>query len=131
MTRLNKVTYNAQVGTADIQTGMIWDDVYAALAPYGMNVVGGRVTGVGVAGFMLGGGMFRRGFLCNPLKLIDLQRVLLVDQPIRFGSGHCHCIRASFTEQHSCRSQKRQPSRLVLRFKGAWVLDTLFSPLDR
>lgn len=56
MTRLNKVTYNAQDGTADIQTGIIWDDVYAALAPYGMNVVGGRVTGVGVAGFMLGGG---------------------------------------------------------------------------
>ncbi len=58
MTRFNKVTYNAQAGTADIQTGLIWDDVYAALAPYEVNVVGGRVTGVGVAGFMLGGGKF-------------------------------------------------------------------------
>ena len=35
---------------------MIWDDVYTALEPYNVNVVGGRVTGVGVAGFTLGGG---------------------------------------------------------------------------
>lgn len=33
--------------------------VYAALAPYGVNVVGGRVSGVGVAGFTLGGGTTR------------------------------------------------------------------------
>jgi len=35
---------------------MIWDDVYAALEPHGVTVVGGRVPGVGVAGFTLGGG---------------------------------------------------------------------------
>lgn len=35
---------------------MIWDDVYSYLEPRGVNVLGGRVTGVGVAGFILGGG---------------------------------------------------------------------------
>ena len=35
---------------------MIWDDVYSALAPHNVNVVGGRTSGVGVAGFTLGGG---------------------------------------------------------------------------
>jgi len=35
---------------------LIWDDVYAALEPFNVSAVGGRVTGVGVAGFTLGGG---------------------------------------------------------------------------
>lgn len=56
MTRFNNVTYHADTQTADIGTGIVWDDVYSALAPYNVNVVGGRVTGVGVAGFTLGGG---------------------------------------------------------------------------
>ncbi|KAJ7444709.1 hypothetical protein FB451DRAFT_1434243 [Mycena latifolia] len=43
-------------GTVDIGPGLLWDDVYAALAPVGVNIVGGRVPGVGVAGFTLGGG---------------------------------------------------------------------------
>ncbi|KAG6908411.1 hypothetical protein DXG01_004772 [Tephrocybe rancida] len=56
MKRFSEVTYNAATQTAVIGAGLIWDDVYAALAPYNVNVVGGRVTGVGVAGFTLGGG---------------------------------------------------------------------------
>jgi hypothetical protein len=32
--------------------------VYAALAQFNVNVVGGRVSGVGVAGFTLGGGIW-------------------------------------------------------------------------
>ncbi|KAG6839526.1 hypothetical protein C0991_001860 [Blastosporella zonata] len=56
MSRFSQVTYDATSGTAVVGSGLIWDDVYAALAPYNVNVVGGRVTGVGVAGFTLGGG---------------------------------------------------------------------------
>ncbi|KDQ56646.1 hypothetical protein JAAARDRAFT_194628 [Jaapia argillacea MUCL 33604] len=56
MYRFSEVTYNAETSTADIGTGLIWDDVYAVLNPLGVNVAGGRVTGVGVAGFTLGGG---------------------------------------------------------------------------
>jgi len=33
-----------------------WDQVYEILAPTGVNVVGGRIPGVGVAGLTLGGG---------------------------------------------------------------------------
>ena len=40
----------------DVGAGLIWDDVYKALEKEGVNVIGGRVTGVGVAGFILGGG---------------------------------------------------------------------------
>ncbi|KAJ3772061.1 hypothetical protein EV361DRAFT_448626 [Lentinula raphanica] len=56
MYRFSEVEYDASSSTATIGAGLIWDDVYAALAPYDVNVVGGRVTGVGVAGFTLGGG---------------------------------------------------------------------------
>ncbi|EIW78113.1 FAD-binding domain-containing protein [Coniophora puteana RWD-64-598 SS2] len=56
MYRFSQVTYDASSETAVIGTGLIWDDVYTALEPYNVNVVGGRVTGVGVAGFTLGGG---------------------------------------------------------------------------
>ncbi|KAF8337007.1 FAD dependent oxidoreductase [Cantharellus anzutake] len=56
MTRFNKVIYHPETSTADIPTGVIWDDVYAALEPHGVNVVGGRVSGVGATGVTLGGG---------------------------------------------------------------------------
>ncbi|THH29548.1 hypothetical protein EUX98_g4654 [Antrodiella citrinella] len=56
MTRFNEVSYNSIEQTADVGAGLVWDDVYAALNPLGVNAVGGRATGVGVAGFALGGG---------------------------------------------------------------------------
>ena len=60
MSKFNQVTYNADAQTADVGAGLVWDDVYSALEPYAVNVVGGRVTGVGVAGFTLGGGELLR-----------------------------------------------------------------------
>lgn len=56
MSRLTTIEYNSGTGTVVVGAGSIWDDVYAALEQYGVNVVGGRVTGIGVAGFTLGGG---------------------------------------------------------------------------
>jgi len=56
MNRFSDVTYDATTSTVQIGAGLIWDDVYTVLDPLGVNVVGGRVTGVGVAGFTLGGG---------------------------------------------------------------------------
>lgn len=56
MYRFSEVTYDSASETATIGAGLVWDDVYEALEPHGVNVIGGRVTGVGVAGFTLGGG---------------------------------------------------------------------------
>lgn len=56
MSKFSEVTYNSATNTVIVGAGLNWDDVYAALEPYGVNVVGGRVTGVGVAGLVLGGG---------------------------------------------------------------------------
>ncbi|RXW13921.1 hypothetical protein EST38_g11933 [Candolleomyces aberdarensis] len=53
---LRSIRYDRFSKTVEFGTGVIWDDVYAALEPYGVSVVGGRNTGVGVGGFTLGGG---------------------------------------------------------------------------
>ena len=56
MKRFTEVTYDAEAGVAKIGAGNVWDNVYAALEPFNVSVVGGRVSGIGVAGFTLGGG---------------------------------------------------------------------------
>ena len=61
MSRFSDVVYDSEVQTVTIGAGLVWDDVYAKLEPYGVNVAGARVSGVGVAGSTLGGGMFEPG----------------------------------------------------------------------
>jgi FAD/FMN-containing dehydrogenase len=56
MYQFSDIDYNEAEQTVTLGAGLVWDDVYAALEPHGINVLGGRVTGLGVAGFTLGGG---------------------------------------------------------------------------
>ncbi|KAI0276952.1 FAD-binding domain-containing protein [Russula aff. rugulosa BPL654] len=56
MTRFNQVVVDKTASLVEVGAGLIWDDVYTKLDGTGLNVVGGRVSGVGVAGFTLGGG---------------------------------------------------------------------------
>ncbi|TRM63422.1 hypothetical protein BD626DRAFT_494316 [Schizophyllum amplum] len=56
MFRFSEVTYDETTENVVVGAGLVWDDVYATLEPMGRMVVGGRVSGVGVAGFALGGG---------------------------------------------------------------------------
>lgn len=65
MSRFSEVTYDPGSQTATVGAGLIWDDVYAALAPHNVNVLGARVTGIGVAGFTLGGGVGGVLFFAN------------------------------------------------------------------
>lgn len=56
MTRFTKIVYQPNHKTVDVGAGLVWDDVYAALEPYNVNVIGARGSGIGVAGLTLGGG---------------------------------------------------------------------------
>ncbi len=56
MTRFQNVIYHSNNQTVDVGPGLVWENVYAALDPYNVTVTGGRVTGVGVGGLVLGGG---------------------------------------------------------------------------
>ena len=58
MTRFNEIKVNSSCGTVDVGAGLTWGQVYEALEPTGVNVIGGRGPGVGVAGLTLGGGEF-------------------------------------------------------------------------
>jgi hypothetical protein len=97
MTRFNNVTYDAGSQTATVGAGLVWDDVYEALEPYDVNVVGGRVTGVGVAGFSLGGGQF-----IISVKMIRLTflRVFVAEQSIRPHCRQHRVLRTRATQRH-------------------------------
>ncbi|KAJ6785623.1 hypothetical protein PWT90_00496 [Aphanocladium album] len=54
---MNATTWNPKTGLASIQPGGDWQGVYEALAPLGVVVPGGRVSTVGVGGYLTGGGL--------------------------------------------------------------------------
>ena len=56
MEHFRDIVLNEEEGTVEIGAGLTWTEVYAYLVPRGLNVVGGRIGGVGVGGFTLGGG---------------------------------------------------------------------------
>ncbi|KAI1204149.1 putative FAD-binding oxidoreductase [Annulohypoxylon truncatum] len=57
MARFNSVEYDANKKVATVGSGLRWKEVYTALDPYNVTVVGGRVLEVGVGGLILGGGL--------------------------------------------------------------------------
>ncbi|KAN0139139.1 FAD-binding domain containing protein [Lactarius tabidus] len=56
MTRFRDIVLNEKDGTVEFGAGLAWSDLFSHLVPKGLNVVGGRLDIVGVAGFILGGG---------------------------------------------------------------------------
>ncbi|KAF8964475.1 FAD-binding domain-containing protein [Flammula alnicola] len=56
LSRFNGVVYNATAGTARVGTGQKSEEAYHALEPFNVSIAAGRVSGVGVGGFTLGGG---------------------------------------------------------------------------
>ncbi|KAI0260018.1 hypothetical protein BC834DRAFT_589028 [Gloeopeniophorella convolvens] len=56
MARFRDITVNATANIVELGPALTWDEVYTALEPTGVNVIGGRIPGVGVGGLLLGGG---------------------------------------------------------------------------
>jgi FAD/FMN-containing dehydrogenase len=50
MTRFKDIQVDPAAATVDVGAGLTWDQVYAALEPYNITVIGGRIPGIGVAG---------------------------------------------------------------------------------
>ncbi|TVY80672.1 Bifunctional solanapyrone synthase [Lachnellula suecica] len=55
LVKLNQITLSPDKIIASLGPGGRWGDVYAALDPYNVSVVGGRLPQVGVGGLLLGG----------------------------------------------------------------------------
>lgn len=67
---MNRSWYDPGSGLASVEPGAVWKDVYFSLLHNGnVTVTGGRDGGVGVGGFLLGGGnsyhTTRNGFGCD------------------------------------------------------------------
>jgi FAD/FMN-containing dehydrogenase len=56
--RLNQISISNDRKIATLGPGARWGDVYAALDPYDVSVLGARIPHVGVGGTLLGGGFF-------------------------------------------------------------------------
>ena len=82
MRQFSNIKYNSTSKTVIIGAGLIWDDVYKALMPHKVSVLGGRVSGVGVAGFLLGGGLLNASVIFLTLT-ICLSRIFVQKQRAR------------------------------------------------
>jgi FAD/FMN-containing dehydrogenase len=72
MARFRDIVLNEEEGTVEIGAGLTWTDVYSYLVPKGLNVVGGRVHGLGVGGVTLGGGRHSSQLDANALDLLNV-----------------------------------------------------------
>jgi hypothetical protein len=85
MSRFNNIIIHEDSETVEIGAGLTWTDVYKYLVPKGINVVGGRIEGVGVAGLTLGGG--KCDFFLLPIhgtssRLYTSGRIFLENKPV-------------------------------------------------
>ncbi|KAI2623582.1 FAD-binding domain-containing protein [Hypomontagnella submonticulosa] len=83
LSNLNSTVLSGDKKSAKIGPGSRWQEVYEALTPQGLTVVGGRVGPVGVGGLMLGGGLSyfatQRGLAFDNVKSYE---VVLADGSI-------------------------------------------------
>ncbi|KAJ4200809.1 hypothetical protein NW759_015784 [Fusarium solani] len=84
---LNHINVSEDRTSVEIGPGNRWIDVYSALDPLGVTVVGGRAGNVGVGGFLLGGGI---SFLTNKYGLatdnVEAFEIVLADGQIKSAS---------------------------------------------
>jgi hypothetical protein len=52
---MNDITINSDRSSVSVGGGAIWKNIYAALQPMNLTVLGSRVAGLGVGGFLTGG----------------------------------------------------------------------------
>ncbi|KAL9067841.1 MAG: hypothetical protein Q9157_006682 [Trypethelium eluteriae] len=80
---LNTVELSSEREIVSLGPGATWEKVYEELEKYELTVVGGRVSGVGVGGLILGGGMSHFsnhwGLVCDNVKNFE---VVLADSSI-------------------------------------------------
>jgi FAD/FMN-containing dehydrogenase len=72
LSALKSIKVSLDKKTTEIGAGNRWGEVYSVLDQMGLSVVGGRVTGIGVGGLTLGGGVSffsgRNGFACDNVR---------------------------------------------------------------
>jgi FAD/FMN-containing dehydrogenase len=74
--RMNDVTVDPAARTARAGAGALWSDVIAAATPHGLSGLHGYSAGVGVAGYVLGGGLGwlarSHGLACDHVRAFEV-----------------------------------------------------------
>ncbi|KAK8016706.1 hypothetical protein PG993_014895 [Apiospora rasikravindrae] len=66
MRAMNSLVVSPDQKMVSLGAGGKWSDMYPQLVPYNLTIAGGRVPGIGVAGFALGGKMTKYEYTRNP-----------------------------------------------------------------
>lgn len=73
---LNQIVLSDDQTQASIGAGNVWYDVYTALQPKNVTVIGGRVSAIGVGGLTLGGGISffssQHGWACDNVNSYEV-----------------------------------------------------------
>ncbi|KAG6004280.1 hypothetical protein E4U43_000772, partial [Claviceps pusilla] len=81
---LNRISLSADRKQTSVGAGNLWNHVYDKLSPMNLTVIGGRVSGIGIGGLTLGGGMSffsnRHGWACDNVHSYE---IVLADGSIR------------------------------------------------
>lgn len=91
LSRLSKTQLTDDGSAAWVGPGSRWGEVYNALAPHGVTIPGGRVSDVGVGGYVLGGGFSwyssQLGWVCDSVLEFE---VVTPDGGIVYASADQH-----------------------------------------
>ncbi|KAK6343555.1 hypothetical protein TWF730_011145 [Orbilia blumenaviensis] len=73
---IDDVTYDSGTGLASVGAGSRWTNVYEALLPYNVTVLGGRNSNLGVGGYLTGGGISfyanERGWAADNIHSVEI-----------------------------------------------------------
>jgi FAD/FMN-containing dehydrogenase len=76
LAEMKKISVDAEQATATAEGGVIWGELNDAAAAHGLAVTGGAVSGTGIAGYTLGGGlgwlMAKYGLSADNLLAVEL-----------------------------------------------------------
>lgn len=67
--RINQLSVSSDSSVVSLGPGLRWGDVYNALDPYGVSLIGGRIPQVGVGGLILGGWSPRCDHVANKVLI--------------------------------------------------------------
>ncbi|KAK6520608.1 hypothetical protein TWF506_000859 [Arthrobotrys conoides] len=88
---MNQTTYDMNTKLATVEGGSRWTDVYGALLPYNVTVLGGRNSDLGVGGYLTGGGISfyanKEGFAADNIASVE---IVLGDGTVINASRHHH-----------------------------------------
>jgi FAD/FMN-containing dehydrogenase len=96
---LNQVDYNKEEQTAVIGPGLSWEEAQAGLDGTGQAVVGGRLGGVGIGGYMLGCMLFSWA-VGSVFRLTKIRWNELLEHPVRLGRQQCGQLRSGSGQRY-------------------------------